>query len=547
MSMFRLVLVAALVLGCNVEPKDTTPVDADDTVGTIHLMIWTDDSSYAGTNDGSIEFCLSASDCFKPYKPSWNDLERGSRDIQVFEAVGLSRSALDRFVVQTTDGEDRWTPAGFQVSFDGETVYCKNDLDFYIGNGAGELLSWTDPDGLHVDCTTVFETPLTHGPFVGDVGPNSAQVWYRTDSTRQVKLFLATSEAALATAAPVNSSYPQASTDFTHSVNITGLVPETSYVYELEIEGTRYGPWPLQTTPTKGSSTTLKFAFGSCTKHDDQPIFGPILSYNPDLFLFLGDNHYANSNDLNALRQYYRWAHERSERSTMMSSVPILATWDDHDFVGNNTDGREPGKAVALRVFKEYWANPSYGTVDTEGVFFESSYGDVDFFVIDDRYWRDIDDSVLGDEQEAWLLSQLAASTAVFKFIASGSQFTTHGSGDSWAAYLTAQGRLLQHIVDNSITGVVFLSGDVHRSEFRSVAAATGGYAIPELTSSPMANTNARCPTDSELRECFNTDDYFIGVEVNTTTADPTVKAQLFDRNGELQAVWDIKHSDLTF
>ena len=42
MSMFRLVLVAALVLGCNVEPKDTTPVDADDTVGTIHLMIWTE-------------------------------------------------------------------------------------------------------------------------------------------------------------------------------------------------------------------------------------------------------------------------------------------------------------------------------------------------------------------------------------------------------------------------------------------------------------------------------------------------------------------------
>ena len=107
MSMFRLVLVAALVLGCNGEPKDTTPVDADDTVGTLHLMIWTDNSSNADTDDGSIEFCLSASDCFKPYKPSWNDMERGSRDIQVFEAVGLSQSALDRFVVQTTDGEDR--------------------------------------------------------------------------------------------------------------------------------------------------------------------------------------------------------------------------------------------------------------------------------------------------------------------------------------------------------------------------------------------------------------------------------------------------------
>jgi len=231
----------------------------------------------------------------------------------------------------------------------------------------------------------------------------------------------------------------------------------------------------------------------------------------------------------------------------MMSSVPILAIWDDHDFVGNNTDGSEAGKDVALRAFKEYWANPSYGTDVTPGVFFQTSYGDIDFFAIDDRYWRGLDDSVLGDEQEAWLLSQLEASMAVFKFIVSGSQFTSHGSGDSWAAFPAAHERLLQHIVDESITGVVFLSGDVHRSEFRSVAAVSGGYDIPELSSSPMANSNSSCSSDSELRECFDSDDYFIGVEVNTTAADPTVKAQLFDRNGELQAVWDIKHSDLTF
>ncbi len=101
---------------------------------------------------------------------------------------------------------------------------------------------------------------------------SQAQIWYRTDSTRQVKLFIATTEAGLASAAPVNYSYPPASTDFAHSVSITGLTPATSYVYQLEIEGTRYGPWPLQTTPSKGNSTTFKFAFGSCTKDDEQPI-----------------------------------------------------------------------------------------------------------------------------------------------------------------------------------------------------------------------------------------------------------------------------------
>ena len=46
---------------------------------------------------------------------------------------------------------------------------------------------------------------------------------------------------------------------------------------------------------------------------------------------------------------------------------------------------------------EEYWANPGYGTESTVGTFFQWSWGDVDFFLLDDRYHRGLEDSILGD------------------------------------------------------------------------------------------------------------------------------------------------------
>ena len=321
--------------------------------------------------------------------------------------------------------------------------------------------------------------------------------------------------------------------------------PQAGYYTTREPFGTK---GDFTTAPEVGAASRWRLAFGSCSKDDDQPIFGVVSALSPDVYLFIGDNHYGNTDDLSALRQYYRWAHERPLRSHLMTETSVLATWDDHDFTGNNTDGTEPGRDVALRVFAEYWANPSYGTTDTAGVFSVVQRGDVDLFLLDDRYWRGLDDSILGDAQEAWLLDGLVASTATFKLLASGSQFTQDGSSDSWAAHPEAWDRVLDAIVTHGVEGVVLLSGDVHRSEFRLLPGGDGGYDLPELTSSPSATWNSPCPWgEDELQACHDDGNFTLTVDVDTTAADPTLDAAIIDESGTVRDAWQIRRSELAF
>jgi alkaline phosphatase D len=524
--------------------QDPGPPAFPSTVGVLHITTRTGDDTYNGTDDG-IDVCLSADRCFSVNKPSWDDLERGELDVAVFEDPGLDRAEVTGFAVEG-GGTNQWRPTCFSMRLDGEPVYCRDGLELAIGNEGDELESWTEPDPLAAHCTTCFDAPLTHGPYVGAVGPDRARIWLRTDATRQVTLRVASSRGGLDTADPVAFRYPSADADFTEVIDVFGLSADTVHHYDLEVAGERFGPWTFTTAPPLGAASRWRLAFGSCSRDDDQPLFGVVAAAAPDVFLFIGDNHYGNTDDLAALRQFYRWAHSRPLRAEVMAQASVLATWDDHDYTGNNTDGTEAGRDTALRVFAEYWANPSYGTADTSGVFSVVQRGDVDLFLLDDRYWRGLDDSILGDAQEAWLLDGLRASTATFKLLASGSQFTQDGSSDSWAAHPDAWDRLREAIVADSLEGVVLLSGDVHRSEFRVLPGAVGGYDLPELTSSPLANSNSPCPWgEDELWACHDDGDFFISVDVDTTVSDPTLDAAIIDSTGAVRDAWQLRRSEL--
>lgn len=522
--------------GC-VEPA--APV-WDDSVEIVHVTVRTHPDTFNGTDDAAYVY-LTASDGLHLNNEDWNDNEPGALDEFIFEGESLSKSTFDRMELRLSGGTDRWEPACVAVSVDGEPYYCEDSLTVAMGDNTGEQLTWRD--AVSLTCDGCYGTPLSHGPMVGATGADYTHLWYRTDATRRVAIYLADSTAALATAAPVHVSWPTPESDFTDTVRIGGLQPETTWYYEIEVEGTRYGPWSFRTLPDDAGQ--MRVAFGSCSKDDTQPIFDLIDSFDPDLFLFVGDNHYGNTDDLHSNRQNYREMLLIPERLALVQTTPILATWDDHDYVGNNTDGSDAGKAEALQAFSEYWANGSYGTAATEGVFSSHEVGDVLVVLLDDRYWRGLDDSILGDEQEAWLVETLQASDATFKLLVSGSQFSSQGTSDSWAAFPDAQERLLQLLADESIPGVVTLSGDVHRSEFRLLPGASGGYDVPELTSSPLANSVSACSSDTDVVDCYDGGPSFVLLDIDTTLADPTVTATIYDDTGGVQATWLISLSDL--
>jgi len=414
-----------------------------------------------------------------------------------------------------------------------------------LGNGPDEDETWRDPDGLHLGCQSCWDEPLTHGPLLGAVRPDSARILLRTDATRRVGLHLG----PLGGADPVAQwLYPSPGRDFTAVAEAGGLLPDTDYVYWFEVDGEPVGPLAgFRTPPPDGEPGGFRFAFGASARFEEQEIFARVAAEDPDLFLFIGNSHRADSDDLASLRWFYRWSLERGERAALAAATPTLATWDDHDFLGLDSDASTPGRDVALRAFAEYWANPGFGLPEVPGVFFTLRRGDVDFFVLDERYWRGEAGSMLGEGQRQWLQDALSASTATWKLLAGPAQWAP-GDDDSWGGFLAERDALFDFIRDEAVGGVVLLSGGIHRSELRLIERQSdGAYDLPELSSSPLADWVAPCPDPGAdgLVACVGDRLSFVTVEIDSTVADPLLRAEIVDEAGVSREQWTLLRSEL--
>ena len=529
------------------------------TIGTLSVGLRTATTAAADTDD-PLEICLSATRCFPLALRDVNDFRLGGADVYQFEGVGMPRSEVDRVVLRTLSplpvDNDRYTPACLDLRFDGEPVYCNDAIGVHIGTGttAGEVPEWTDPAGLRNACTSCLSGKLPGGPVVGAPGADSARVWVRTDATRQVGLYM--SEQADGTGAvPVAWAYPRPEKDFTAVLTAPSLQPDRRYSYRVVVDGAPSEPFrPIRTAPS--ASAKVRLAMGSCARSAAQPIYGPLKAANLDMFLFLGDNHYGNSPYIEAHRWQYRRLDAMALRREFLASVPALATWDDHDFVANNSDGACGGREDALRGFAEAWPNPSFGTATTPGAFTKARLGPVEVILADCRYYRprvndpeqrctlegapvstDFINGPLGAAQFTWLVDSIANSTAAFKLVGCGSLFTSTGI-DSWRSFPEARTRLFDELAARNVGGVVLVSGDIHRSEVR-VMPRTTGYPMLELVSSAMAQFpvadnpgRAVCNGTDPLRRFCYPWDAFTSVEVDATVADPSLVAVIHDEQG---------------
>jgi alkaline phosphatase D len=346
---------------------------------------------------------------------------------------------------------------------------------------------------------------LMQGPMVGAVSPNSAMIWLRTSGEYEISIQYATNF-EMRSPITTDAITSKKADDYTLVITIDNLEPATEYFYRVLVngEGDKYleefPAFRFATAPAKGAASSFRIAYGSCPKFQDdrvQPIWTVITQFSPDLFFWIGDNIYGDTLDPDILREEYRRQRDIHGLQPLLHNVPHLAIWDDHDFGLNNHDRSNPIKRESLEVFKKYWANPAYGLPDTPGVFFTYSYGGVDFFFLDDRFYRDPDKAedtsektMLGTAQFEWLQKALVASEAIFKVIISGSGWSTSKGegGDSWAAYLHERDRLFDFIRDQKISGVVLASGDSHIGEINAIPRSEkGGYDLYDLVSSPLA------------------------------------------------------------
>ena len=71
----------------------------------------------------------------------------------------------------------------------------------------------------------------------------------------------------------------------------------------------------------------FKIAFGACL-HQDKPqlIWNSIRQQNPDLFVFMGDNIYADTDNAEVMAMKYQRLADHSEFKTFRKNVPIYAS-----------------------------------------------------------------------------------------------------------------------------------------------------------------------------------------------------------------------------
>lgn len=420
---------------------------------------------------------------------------------------------------------------------------------------SGAALTLSSAQESHAQSATG-KRRIMQGPMLGAVTPTSVLVWVRVSDPLDVQVEYATSP-TMADARRSAAVRARPENDHTVRIEVTDLMPSTTYYYRLIIEGQRddyqedLPPFTLKTAPPFGTPSAFKVGFGSCARIQEdaeQAIWKTVSTADPDLFLWLGDNIYADTLTLDIFQEEYRRQRSVPALQPVLRTTSHLAIWDDHDYGLNNHDRTNPVKEIGLAAFKQYWANPSYGLENTPGVFFDFSYGGVDFFMLDGRTYRDPnaqedgpEKTLLGADQLAWLKEKLKASTAAFKMLVCGSGWTkAKGPGeDAWSAFLNERDALFAFIRDQEIEGVVLLSGDTHVAEANCIPfSENGGYDLYDLTSSPLAQT----PTDSWLERrpeislrnpVFESANFGL-LHFDLDRDDPTLTYAVHDTNGRV-------------
>jgi len=345
--------------------------------------------------------------------------------------------------------------------------------------------------------------PILAGPLLGEVSGTRALVWVqaRAESPLTLQLF---AEGASDPVAQFEVT-PRAADWQCAVFTITGLAAGQGYEYLIRSEHGATPRYHLRAA-VAADCQQARIAFGSCFHDywiDDLPIFDAIGREAATALVLLGDNSYFDETEWPSESGMMR-AHLRNRNHPgfrrLVSETSTLAIYDDHDFGPNDADGNFAGRDRALATFCRVWAQNTYGTADTRGIFSRVRVGPVELFLTDGRYYRGVGGkSLLGRGQLDWLLAALRSSQAPVKLIASGSTVLAHHPFyHDWESFNRSAPaeveELLAVIERDQIPGVILLSGDLHMAQVRHLAgrrlgAGRLGPDFWDITSSPLANT----------------------------------------------------------
>lgn len=334
----------------------------------------------------------------------------------------------------------------------------------------------------------------------------------------------------------VRSGRAMADPEVAHSVHVelSGLAPGRPYFYRFIAGGVSSPIGRTRTAPARDATVDrLRFCFGSCQKYEAGYYAGwrHVVAEDPDLIVFLGDYIYENDPDPHALRPHlnpeprdvpgYRVRYATYKLDPLLqaahAAAPWIATWDDHEVADDYAgaiDEANGDPAVFLRrrsaAYQAYWEHmPLRASARPHGpdarLYHTLDWGRLaQFQVIDDRQYRGaracqppalarehkhyvvaVEDcadrhdparTMLGREQETWLLDALGTTRATWNLLTQQTLMTPFAvidpahpdrgavlhPADRWEGYTAARDRIFRRWADAKTPNPVVLSGDVH-------------------------------------------------------------------------------------
>jgi alkaline phosphatase D len=346
------------------------------------------------------------------------------------------------------------------------------------------------------------------GPMTGAVSDSSVYVWLLLEEqskTSSIDIVLKNqSNNTVVSGYTIANSYCMGDT-CSYLLNFSGLNPGGNYRAIISINSIPTDSSGIFITDDS-QLPDVEFLIGGCNlMHDPGDTYGTsssailnIMRQDPaDFMLWTGDvfYHRYNSSGFPGLeyndtsKMFARWVKSRthSVKRAFKQSKFQLATWDDHDFGPNNAGSDYAYRDFSINMFKNFWGN---GTYPQDGVYNTYKYRDLQFFLTDNRSFQTQQD-YLGRTQLEWLKAELMNSSATFKFIVIPSAVLWSWQGTSEISMYQSGERdeLYDFIYYNNISGVIFLSGDKHKSYFARYDPGCGGtYPLYEFMSSPMTS-----------------------------------------------------------
>jgi alkaline phosphatase D len=437
------------------------------------------------------------------------------------------------------------------------------------GGDAAELLP-APPADLTAD-------PFTLGVASGDPSDSVVVLWTRLapdalsgggmpDTDVEVVWDLASDEAFTEL---ITSQTTTASAQYGHSVHVTAEVPQGWSYYRFRVGDFTSPVGRTRPAPAKGDSEQVRFVTASCQNYEAgfYTAHRDIADQKPDFVAFLGDYIYEGAarevgggvvrshdgpepTDIAAYRNRYALYKGDADLQAAHAACPWFVIWDDHE-VENNYAGLIPQDPADAAVFAErrrqayqaWWEHQPVALDPPEGddftIYRRASWGSLlDISLLDGRQYRtdqgcgdatlNLDPAcpdafeetrtMLGADQEAWLIDGLSKDTAAWSVVAQQTVFGNVMLGDAvlnydqWDGYQASRNRVVDSLDPSRNT--VVLTGDIHFAGVGFVRQGERGTGTPVAAEFVATSISSSGNVDASLQSLVTSIPDIVDVEL---------------------------------